>query len=62
MLAKWWKFITKKHSITSLIFILSFPKNEIRFIMISNIEINFFQINFDVGFVCVYYWNYENYF
>jgi hypothetical protein len=39
--AKWWKFTIKK----SLIIILKFQKNWIRFIMISNIECKSFQIN-----------------
>jgi hypothetical protein len=37
---------SKKHSITSLIHILNFQKNWIRFIMISNVELKKFQINF----------------
>jgi len=45
MFAKWWKFTTKKHTVTSLIFILNFQEKRIRFIMISNIELKSFQIN-----------------
>jgi hypothetical protein len=44
MFAKWWKFSTKKNSITLIIFILNFQKNWIRFIMISNIKLKSFQI------------------
>jgi hypothetical protein len=45
MFAKWWKFTTKKNLVTSLMFILNFQKKRIKFIMISNIKLNFFQIN-----------------
>jgi len=36
---------TKKPLITSLIFILKFQKHWIRFMMISKIELKYFQIN-----------------
>ncbi len=45
MFTKWWKFTTKKPLVTSLIFILNFQKNWIRFMMISKIELKRFQIN-----------------
>jgi hypothetical protein len=53
MFAKWWIFITKKKSITLLIFILDFQKNWIRFIMILKIKLKIFQINLMLEFfVC----------
>jgi hypothetical protein len=45
MFTKWWKFTTKKPLFTSLIFILKFQINWIRFMMISKIELKCFQIN-----------------
>jgi hypothetical protein len=43
MFTKWWKLTTNNPLVTSLIFIVKFQKNWIRFITISNIELNFFQ-------------------
>jgi hypothetical protein len=54
MFAKWWKFITKKNSVTSLIFILNFQQNWIRFIMISKIILKSFQINLLFEFFYVF--------
>jgi hypothetical protein len=45
IVAKWWKFTTKEPLVTSLIFILKFQKNWIRFMMISDIELKCFKIN-----------------
>jgi hypothetical protein len=50
MWTKWWKFSTKKQSVTSLIFIVNFQKTWIQFIAISKIKINFFQINLMLEF------------
>jgi hypothetical protein len=42
MFAKWWN---SNKSVTSLLFILNFQKNWIRFIMISKIKLKKFQVN-----------------
>jgi hypothetical protein len=51
---KWWKFTTKKNSFTSLIFILNFQKNWIKFAMISNIKFKSFQIDLMLRFFNVF--------
>jgi hypothetical protein len=54
MFAKWWKFVIKKNSVTSLIFILKFQKNWIKVIMISKIKLKIFQINLMLElFICL---------
>jgi hypothetical protein len=45
MFIKWWKVTTKKLLVTSLVFILNFQKNWIRFMTIPKIEVKCFQIN-----------------
>jgi hypothetical protein len=42
--------LPKKHLVTSFIFILKFQKHWIRFMMISNIELKFFQLNLMLEF------------
>jgi hypothetical protein len=54
MFVKWWKFTTKKLLVTSLVFILNFQKNWIRFMMIPKIEVKCFQINLRLElFICL---------
>ncbi len=54
MFVKWWKFATKNKTFgTWLTFILNFQKNWIRFMMISNIELKWFQIDLMLElFIC----------
>jgi len=47
MFAKWWKFTTKKHLVTSLIFLLKFQKKFVTFIIILMITSKFSN-KFDV--------------
>jgi hypothetical protein len=53
MFTKWWKFTMKKNSITLLIFIFKFQKTQIRFIMISKIELKI-KNKFDVEIFYVF--------
>ncbi len=52
MFTKWWKFTTKKHSITSLIFIFKFQIFGIRFIISKkNLKFkNMFNVGIAYGF------------
>jgi hypothetical protein len=50
MFSKWWKFTNFVFSITSVIFIIAFQRKKIRFIMISKIEFQSFQINLMLKF------------
>jgi len=54
MFTKWWKFMTRKPLVTSLIFISKCQKNWIRFTMILKIEFKCFQINLMLElFICL---------